>query len=211
MRRLRLSLFVLQLVGVATLLRSVAYDRWITVLASALLLIGAAAAQRGRSWGVALALGAAAAFPVAWAIGIAPAWFCAVGAFGALPFLIASRAFARFDRGATALLAVAAASVGAIGALGWKELAWSVITRFPSWAPSQEAQHGVALIALVASAVVATRLFPQRRGLGEPSRVRVAEHVRVVEASASEREREANADGEEAGDAETYEPRRARL
>ena len=93
-RRLQLSLVIAQVVGAATLLRSVAYDRWITVLAAALLIVGASAARRGRSWGVGLALGAAASFPVAWAIGIAPPWFCLVGA---LPFAIASRAFARFD------------------------------------------------------------------------------------------------------------------
>lgn len=205
MRRLKLSLLVLQLVGVATLLRSVAYDRWITVLAAVLLLVGATAAQRGRAWGVALALGSAAAFPVAWAIGIAPAWFCAVGVFGALPFLIASRAFARFDKGATALLAVAAASAGAIGALGWKQFAWSVFTTFPSWAPSSEAQHGLALTAIVASAVLATRIG---RGVGEQPRVRVAEHVRV--AGTSESALDATADDEEANDAAAYEPRRAR-
>ena len=46
---------VAQAIGIATLLRSVAYDRWITVLVSALLIGGTMAAQRGRTWGVALA------------------------------------------------------------------------------------------------------------------------------------------------------------
>lgn len=204
LRRLRLSLLALQLVGVATLLRSVAYDRWITVLASVLLLVGASAALRGRAWGVALALGAAVAFPVAWAIGIAPAWFCAVGVVGALPFLIASRAFARFDKGATAILALSAASAGAAGALAWKQFAWSIFTSFPSWAPSMEAQHGLALMTLVASAVVATRVG--RRGLGEETQVRVGHHVRI--ADASERDVGATAELEESND-DVYEPRRA--
>ena len=75
LRRLQLSLVAAQLIGAATLLRSVAYNRWITMLASVLLIVGAEAARRGRSWGVGLALGAASAFPVALAIGIAPAWF----------------------------------------------------------------------------------------------------------------------------------------
>ena len=39
--RLKLSLVVLQFAAVATLLRSIAYDYWITVLASVLLLAGA--------------------------------------------------------------------------------------------------------------------------------------------------------------------------
>ncbi len=190
--------------GLATLLRSIAYDRWITVLASVLLLLGAMAAQRGRTWGVGLALGAAVAFPVAWAIGIAPAWFCAVGVIGALPFLIASRAFARFDKGATALLAIAAASAGAAGALAFKQFAWSIFTTFPSWAPSVEAQHGLALTALVATVAVATGVG--RRGVGEAARVRVAEQVRV--ADTTEVEVDAHADVEAADDA--YEPRRAR-
>ena len=100
-RAVRYSLFATELVAFATLLRSVAYDRWITVLASVLLIMGAGAARRGRAWGIALAFAAAAAFPTAWVIGIAPAWFCLVGAAGALPFLFVVRAFARFDRSAT--------------------------------------------------------------------------------------------------------------
>jgi hypothetical protein len=196
-RRLRLSLLAVQLVGIATLLRSIAYDRWITVLASVLLIVGASAAQRGRSWGVALSFGAAAAFPVAWAIGIAPPWFCLVGIIGALPFALASRAFARFDRGATALLAVLAASAGAFGALAWKEYAWSLFMSFPSIRPSLEAQHGLALTAVVASAIVAARLGRGTAGapLAEESHVRIAQHVRV--ADLGERSADVATDAEE--------------
>jgi hypothetical protein len=191
-RRLRLSLIALQLVALATLLRSVAYDRWITVVASILLLVGAAAAKRGRVWGIALSLGAAAAFPVAWMIGIAPPWFCLVGLAGALPFAIASKAFARFDRSATVLLAIVAATTGAFGAIAWREAAWSIFTKFPSTLPSVEAQHGLLLAALVASALVAMRLGRRNitgeshgaeASLGEESRVRIAKHVRVGAAS----------------------------
>jgi hypothetical protein len=163
-RRLRLSLLAVEIVGAATLLRSVAYDRWITVLASLLLVTGAIAARRGRAWGIALTLASAAAFPVACAIGIAPAWFCLVGVAGALPFVIASRAFARFDRGATALLAILAAAAGTLGALAWKEVAWSLFTMFPSLRPSYEAQHAIALTAIVGAAVVAAYVVRRPRG-----------------------------------------------
>jgi hypothetical protein len=180
LRRLQRWLFATQLVGAATLLRSVAYDRWITVLAAALLIAGATAARRGRSWGVGLALGAAAAFPVAFMIGIAPPWFVLVGLVGAMPFAIASRAFARFDKGATVLLAALAASAGAIGAIAWKEYAWSIFQSFPLSRPSIEAQHGLALTALTALAVVAGLTTRKKRGDATGSeRVRIAEHVRV--------------------------------
>ena len=184
LRRLQLSLFAAQLVGAATLLRSVAYDRWITVLASVLLIAGATAARRGRSWGVGLALSAAAAFPVAWFIGIAPLWFCFVGLIGALPFAIASRAFARFDKGATALLALLAGSAGAIGAIAWKEYAWSIFQSFPISRPSIEAQHGLALTMLTTVAAVAmlmTRSKTAESTGGE--RVRIAQHLRVADSA----------------------------
>lgn len=171
-RRLHLALVATQLVAAATLIRSIAYDRWITVLASVLLLIGAAAAKRGKTWGIALSLASAAAFPVAFAIGIAPAWFCLVGIVGALPFAFTSRAFARFDKGATTLLAVLAATGGAIGAMAWKEMAWSVFYEIPLLRPSIEAQHGLALTALVATATVAT-LLTRKPGAGDLARLRV--------------------------------------
>jgi hypothetical protein len=182
LRRLQLSLVAAQLVGAATLLRSVAYDRWITVLASVLLIVGASAARRGRSWGVGLSFAAAASFPVAWLIGIAPFWFCLVGVAGALPFMIASRAFARFDKGATALLAVLAASAGAIGAIAWKEYAWSIFQTFPVSRPSIEAQHGLALTmltAITAVAVLMTRSKSVASAGGE--QVRVAQQLRIAD------------------------------
>lgn len=176
-RRLQLSLAAAQLVAVATLLRSVAYDRWITVVASLLLLGGATAARGGRAWGVALAFASAVAFPVAWAIGIAPAWFCGVGVVGALPFVLTSRAFARFDRGATALLAGIAVALGAAGALAWKHVAWSVFSTFPSLMPSVDAQHGLALAGVLGAVLVTMGLA---RAANRERRVRVEGRVRVA-------------------------------
>lgn len=208
-RRFQLSLVVLQLVGLATLLRSIAFDRWITVLASVLLLVGASAAHRGRSWGVALSFAAAVAFPVAWAIGIAPPWFCLVGVAGAMPFALTSKAFARFDKGAATLLTVLAASAGAIGAIAWKEIAWTVFEMVPALRPSLHAQHGLALIAVVASALVASRLGRAPLGLEEASRVRVAGELRVAADLDSELGASSVTDAEVLDD-EPLEPRRAR-
>ena len=208
LRQLRSSLVAAQIVGVATLLRSIAYDRWITVLAAVLLLIGATAAQRGRTWGVALAFAAAVAFPVAWMIGIAPPWFALVGIVGSLPFAIASRAFARFDKGATTVLALIAMTAGALGALAWKEYAWSIFTMFPAFRPSIEAQHGLALTAVVASAALAMRFGRSALGgTGGEQHVRIAQHVRVGEVANGEVTETAAAD--EADEAESHERRRA--
>src|SRR4029079_10605076 len=116
------------------------------------------------------------------------------GVVGALPFARASRAFARFDKGATALLTVIAASVGASAAIAWKEMAYSIFTDYPLLRPSIYPQHGLALLAVVATALLAMR-FGRSGGAppsawgrdqsGEPH-VRVAQHVRVSDAAQGE-------------------------
>ena len=188
---LRSSLRVAQLVGLLTLLRSVAYDRWITVLVSVLLIVAARAAMRGRTWGVGLALAAGVWFTSAWAIGIAPMWFAIVGVLAVVPFMKTWRALARFDQGATALLAGIAAVSGAFVAIAWKKVAWSLFMSVPLLRPSAEAQHGLALTALVAAAL-ATAVHLRRKD----ERVRIAESasstplLRVAEPASDEAEEE---------------------
>jgi len=186
--RLGLSLFIAQMIAAATLIRSVAFDRWITVFASILLLTGTFAAQRGKTWGVGLSLATAAAFPVASMIGIAPPWFWLVGIAGALPFILASRAFARFDRGATILLAALALIGGSLGAMGWKEYALDVFRTFPALMPSIRPHHGLLTMMLAVGFVIAFRPGRSLFGGGgagkkeEEARVRVDtqhEHLRV--------------------------------
>ena len=167
-----------------TLLRSIAYDRWITVLASLVLIGGAAAALRGRTWGVGLAFASAAAFPVAFAIGIAPAWFCLVGLAGALPFALTARPLARFDKGATVLLAAIAATAGAAASIAWKEVAWSLVTTFPSLRPSMEAQHGVALaatLALIVGVLAGRARHPAACSASDSASNSTEAHVRFAE------------------------------
>jgi hypothetical protein len=180
-RRVKLSLIAVQVVSAATLLRSIAYDRWITVLASVLLIVSAMAAQRGRTWGVGMAFATAVWFPVAFAIGIAPAWFCLVGLVCALPFAFSLKPFARFDKGATALLALLSATSGAAIALGWKEIAWTIFREIPSLRPTGHAQHGVAVAATLAVmlAAVASRSRAQSTSEGARVRVSVGERLRV--------------------------------
>lgn len=177
--RVRSSLLAAEIAGAATLVRSIAYDRWWTVLVSVLLIAGALAAQRGRTWGVALAFASAMAFPVAWAIGIAPAWFCLVGIAGALPFVHLLPAFARFDRRATAFLAGLAATLGALGAVVWKNVALSVFVHVPLLRPSLEANHGLFIAALVGAGFFAARA--RIAGARNDARVRIGERVRVAD------------------------------
>ncbi len=131
------------MVGAATLVRSVLYDRWITVLVSLLLIGGATAAMRGRTWGVALSLAAAIWFPAAALVGIAPPWFMFVGVAGVMPFVRLLPAFARFDKKATALLVMIAATLGTAGAIAWKQTAVTVFTHIPLLRPSLYANHGL--------------------------------------------------------------------
>jgi hypothetical protein len=181
---LRSALGTAQILAGVTLLRSVAYDRWWTVAMAALLIGGAAAARRGRTWGLALVLSAATAFPVAWAIGIAPPWFVFVGIAGIQPFVSASPALARFDRQATALLVGIATSLGALAAIVWKYTALSVFASVPLLKSSLHPHHGWAILTLLAAAV-ALRLARRRepdaqsdvRIAADDARLRVADGV----------------------------------
>jgi hypothetical protein len=168
--RLRTALIAAQIVSIATLFRSVVYERWITVLASLLLLAGASAALRGRTWGIGVSLAAATAFPAAWLLGIAPPWFALVGWIGALPFMLSLRAMAQFDKGATALGA-ALAGVGAIGsAITFKAAAPWLFSTFPSLRPSWEAANfGPALIITTVALGLTITSRPKRAALASSS------------------------------------------
>lgn len=195
-RNVRLSFLLVQLTAIATLMRSIAFDRWVTVFASLLLLLGAAAAQRNRAWGVALMFAQAIAFPVAFMIGIAPPWFCLVGAVGMIPFLLTAPGFARLDRGATRLLATLAIAGGAVGAIAWKAVAWSVFESVPALMPSLYPHHGF-VVAAVAALGIATAVRQRHlvdegedvaAGAGATSRARIAPLARLgtVEVAAVE-------------------------
>jgi hypothetical protein len=183
-RHLHVSLVAAHAVGFATLIRSVAFDRWITVLASLLLVAGATAALRGRTWGVILAFASATAFPVAWAIGIAPLWFVFVGLLGALPYMLVSGALAQIDKKAARWLTALAAGAGALGAIGWKLVAWDVFAAFPSLRPSAFPQHGAAVLALLGAGMVAMLVASRTKRIEsvridgtEPVRHRIAVDV----------------------------------
>ena len=149
---LRRWLGVLEVVAFATLLRSVAFDRWITVLMSLFLLAAAFGAKRGRSWGVALAFAASFFLPLAFMLGMAPAWFVIVGAIAAVPFALTWRAFARADRAATAWLAGLSVGAGSLVALAWQQFAWPLFWTFPALFPSARPQNGLLVTALLATA-----------------------------------------------------------
>lgn len=85
---------------------------WGTALLSGALGFGATAALCERTWGVGLVLAAATSFFAARALGLGPAYFDAVAAIGALPFLFTAKHMARFSRGATVLFALLAGAAG---------------------------------------------------------------------------------------------------
>jgi hypothetical protein len=180
-QKLQTSLSFAHAAGLVMLLRSIAYDRWISVLLAAMLLAGVEAARRNRTWGIALAFAAAAAFPVFVAIGIAPSWFLIVGALGMLPFGLASRAFARFDKGATVLLAGLGASIGALVAVGWNQIAPWLFYNLPFVRPSYGAQHILPVAALAGFALAVSLMRKkQAEPAAEGARVRIGERVRVA-------------------------------
>jgi hypothetical protein len=121
-----LSLTAVNAVAFATLMRSVLFERWTTVVACLALIVGANAALRERTWGVGVVLAVAAAFPVAVLLGFAPGWFLGVGIIGAIPFLLTVRPMIRFDAGATALFAMLAGGTGIAAAYAWREAAYAI-------------------------------------------------------------------------------------
>lgn len=187
-RRVSHALLGAQLIGALTLLRSIAFDRWITVLVSVLLIVGAMAAQRGRTWGIALAFATAVWFPVAFAIGIAPAWFCLVGLLGALPFALTFRPFARFDKGATTLLTALAVTAGTSVAMVWKEIAMTVFANVPALTPTIYPHHGYALAATLAVVVAAIASRGRLQTDEGAARVRIGEERLAVRIGESESE-----------------------
>lgn len=150
---LRASVGFAQLLAAATLLRSVAYERWITVLAATLLIVGTLAAQRGRTSGVALAFVVAGWFGFAALLGVGPTWFLGVGHAAAMPFFQLWRSFVRFDRGASVVFASLATTVGLGAAIAWKSVAWTVFTTFPSLSPSRVFENGAVVMAMLAGMV----------------------------------------------------------
>lgn len=125
-KNLVLSLLVVQAVATATLLRSVLLERWTTVLAATLLLVGARAALRERTWGIGVILATATAFPIAVTLGFAPAWFWIVGIVGVAPFVLTLKPMLRFDVGATALFAAIAGGTAVASAFAWREAAIAI-------------------------------------------------------------------------------------
>lgn len=195
-RNVQTSLLATQLVAVATLARSVAYGFWFTVVVSALMAIGALAAARHRTWGVALSFATASTFAVAAMLGIAPPWFLFVGAIGATPFLLTSEALRKADHQATALLAGLAAGTGAALAAAWSVVAWSVFLTFPFLAPTRFIANGVgAAVVLVLGSMVAFAHRPRgaRLRIAEPDRLRIGDVHEAQASTAHDEEAEAEA------------------
>ncbi|MFK7987849.1 MAG: hypothetical protein AB8I08_17660 [Sandaracinaceae bacterium] len=97
----------------------------LTLVASALLVVGAVAGLRGRVWGVLLASLTAVSFGGVVAFGVAPLWFVGVAALGVVPLaLVASPLYAR-DRGAFLVWAALALVAGvAASILGGPGVPW---------------------------------------------------------------------------------------
>lgn len=189
------SLATAQLVGWLLLLRSVAFDRWMTVAVSVLMLVGVRAAMRERTWGVVLAFAAATWLPAAVLLGMAPPWFLLAGVLGMMPFLKTWPSFREVDKGAATMLGTLAAALGAFGALGWKAAAPALFDALPALQPSFLPGHSFALAAILAVATTlgirdrrARARYEQANGVRvaaedaeeEPVRARIGEPVRVA-------------------------------
>lgn len=105
---LRHALLVVLAVSTLVLLRSVLFERWLTVIACAGLFAGAFAVMRGRTGGALLLLALGAAFGAAAALSMGPSWFVLVTLAAAGPAVVLSPHMFRFDRlAATAALTLA--------------------------------------------------------------------------------------------------------
>ncbi len=136
------------------LLRSVAFDRVLTIGVSLALIVGARAAMRQKTWGLLVALAASSWFASAFALGMAPPFFVVFALLGAMPLFKSWSALAKFDRGAAVVAAGVASSAGAGLALAWKMFAPWLFWNLPALRPTWYASHGLALAAITATAVV---------------------------------------------------------
>jgi hypothetical protein len=191
------ALSTAQLVGWLLLLRSVAFDRWMTVAVAVLMLVGVRAAMRERTWGVVLAFAAAVWLPAAVFLGMAPPWFLLAGVLGMLPFLKTWPSLRALDKGAASLLATLAGGLGVAGALAWKSFAPALFWSVPALRPTFLPGHGfavAAILALAATLAVRDRRARDRALAGsagsggvrvaasddEPARLRVGDEMRVA-------------------------------
>lgn len=136
------------------LLRSVAFDRVLTIGVSLALVVGARAAMRQKTWGLLLSLAASTWFAAAFALGMAPPFFLVFALLGAMPLFKSWRALAEFDRGAAVVAAGMATSAGAGLALAWKMFAPWLFWNLPALRPTFQPGHGLALAAITATATV---------------------------------------------------------
>lgn len=134
-RHLVLALVASESLGLALVARSLLLGRVTTVVVATLLVVGAQAALRERTWGVGLLLGTATAFGVAAATGFGPGWFAVVAALSALPFAMTLGPMVRFDGAAAATFAMLSTALGAAGAMAWREAAYALWHATHPWAP----------------------------------------------------------------------------
>lgn len=130
--RVQASLVLVLLAAGPLFARCVSHGVWVTAIATMMLVAGALAAFRGKTWGVGLTLLAGSAFPAAHLLGMAPSWFWLVGVVGALPFALTWKPMAFFDRPAAKLYAVLAVGGGIACAITWHEIGpWVVANLYP--------------------------------------------------------------------------------
>jgi hypothetical protein len=130
--KVQIALVLVLLTAAPLLARCVIEGVWVTVIATGILVTGAIAALRGRTWGVGLTLLAGSAFPAAHLLGMAPSWFWGVGFVGVLPFVLTWKPMAFFDRPAAKLFAVLAVGGGIACAITWHEIGpWVVTHLYP--------------------------------------------------------------------------------
>jgi hypothetical protein len=182
-QRLDRVLLLVHGVGAVTLLRSVLYERWITVVVAGLLLAGTSAARRGKTWGVPLTLGTAVMFLLAGATGIGPAWFGLVAIAAALPFAMTWKALHRFDPAATLLMMTLSTGTGLVAAACWRPvsvLLWRISPVFranqhvTAWSLVLSCAALAALVSLTRHKTEPATAFGALQGHAPLSRVRVA-------------------------------------
>lgn len=169
MRFFRFALAPAFVAGAALIYDGAGAQLWLTVLAGAMMVSGALAAGRGRTWGIVACFFPGVAALLAAAVGMAPSWFYWAGAAGVLPFGLLVRAMARRDRAAVALLVSLTFGVAIVALFVWHQIVEWLVARSPHLFRGFNAPLASITLGATAVAVAAYARLGRARNASSPS------------------------------------------
>lgn len=131
MRLLRFALVPAAISGAMLIFDGAGSQLWLTALAGGILVSGALAAARGRTWGIFACFFVGVAALMAPLLEMAPSIFFLYGAAGVFPFGLYVRAMLKRDRGAVLLLVSLLVALAGAALYAWNHIFLWIVRRWP--------------------------------------------------------------------------------